>query len=336
MKRMTLLILLICTTVLAACGNSSPQGDQMLSYRDQEGRVIELPRHITRISGDGVIIYALRQQDKLVDRGMYYGIDAEVMARVDPQFEARPNILDGNKTNCEALAALQPQVVFANAAFHREDKKQMETAGLKVFSIKGETIGESFEAVRLMGQVLGCDDNVREYLTDCNRLLKMVEDRTRDIPKSKRLRVLFAGPKSVYTVATGEMLQSEILSRAGAENVASSLKGFWCDVSPEQVALWNPDVIFLGSSKGVYGVEQVYLNSQFKTIKAVKEHRVYAFPSNIGWWDFPAPHCVLGVVWSARTLYPERFADVDMQKIADEFYARYRGGHTFTELGGKL
>ena len=44
---------------------------------------------------------------------------------------------------------------------------------------------------------------------------------------------------------------------AGAENVASGLKGFWCDVSPEQVALWNPDVIFLGSSKDTYDVDKV-------------------------------------------------------------------------------
>ena len=336
MKRMTLVILSVCSIVLGACNSGSPQVDQMVSYRDQEGHLVQVPRHITRISGDGVIIYALRQQDKLVDRGMYYGMDAKALARVDPQFAARPNILDGDKTNCEALAALRPQVVFANAVFHKEDKQQMEIAGLKVFSIKGETIEESFETVRLMGRVLGCEVEAREYLADCHRLLKLVEDRTRDIPQAQRLRVLFAGPKSVYTVATGEMLQTEILRRAGAENVASGLKGFWCDVSPEQVALWNPDVIFLGSSKGIYGAEQVCRNSQFKTVKAVKQRRVYAFPSNIGWWDFPAPHCVLGVVWSAKTLYPDRFKDVDMLKIADTFYAKYRGGHTFTAMGGKL
>jgi iron complex transport system substrate-binding protein len=44
---------------------------------------------------------------------------------------------------------------------------------------------------------------------------------------------------------------------------------------------------------------------------------------------------VLGVLWTAKTLYPEKFADVDMLKIADEHYAKYLG-HTFTAMGGRL
>jgi len=308
----------------------------MVSYRDQEGNLVQVPRHIIRISGEGGIVYALKQQDKLVDRGIYYTQEAKAMERLDPKFAARPTILQDKYTNCEALVALRPQIVFANAAYHKTDKEQMERAGLKVFAVKGETIEESFESVRLIGQVLGCEDNARIYLDECRRLLKLVDDRTKDIPAEKRLKVMFAGPKSVYTVATGEMLQTEIIRRAGAENVASGLKGFWCDVSPEQVALWNPDVIFIGSSKGNFGVEMVYNSTQFKTVKAVKEHRVFAFPSNIGWWDYPAPHCVMGVIWAAKTMYPDRFTDVDVLKIADDFYSNYRGGYTFTALGGKL
>ncbi|HQP30862.1 MAG TPA: iron ABC transporter substrate-binding protein, partial [Deltaproteobacteria bacterium] len=70
-------------------------------------------------------------------------------------------------------------------------------------------------------------------------------------------------------------------------------------------------------------------------LKAIQKRRVHVFPSNVGWWDFPAPHCVLGVVWAAKTLYPERFQDVDMRAIADGFYAKYLG-YSFTALGGRL
>ncbi|MEN6475073.1 MAG: ABC transporter substrate-binding protein [Syntrophaceae bacterium] len=335
MQRGVLLILLLGIVGFCGCNNISVLGDQSVTFRDQEGHVVRLPRHITRISGEGGIVYALRQQGKLVDRGIYYTPEAEAMARLDPRFAARPSVMQDKYTDCEALVALRPQVIFANAAYHRADKEQMERAGLKVFAVKGETMAESFEAVRLMGQVLGCEDKARVYLDDCRRLLNLVSARTRDIPPDKRLKVMFAGPKGVYTVATGEMLQTEIISLAGAENVAAGLKGFWCDVSPEQVAVWNPDVIFLGSSKATYGIDMVYRSAQFKTVTAVRRKRVYAFPSNIGWWDYPAPHCVLGVLWAAKTLYPDRFRDVDMQGIADEFYAKYRG-YTFTDLGGRL
>jgi iron complex transport system substrate-binding protein len=131
------------------------------------------------------------------------------------------------------------------------------------------------------------------------------------------------------------MLQSQMLDLAGAVNAGASLKGFWSDVSPEQVAAWNPDVIFIGSSLATYGVHEVLHNSQFKSVKAVREGKVYVFPSNIGWWDYPAPQCILGVVWAAKTLYPDRFMDVNVIRIADEFYGKYLG-HSFTSMGGRL
>lgn len=155
------------------------------------------------------------------------------------------------------------------------------------------------------------------------------------MPPENQMNVMFAGPRSVYTVATGEMLSSEIITIAGGRNVADGLKGFWADVSPEQVVAWNPDVIFVGSTLETYGVRQVLDNPQFRTIKAVRNRRVHAFPSNIGWWDFPAPHCVLGAVWVAKTLYPERYADVDVTGVADDFYRKYMG-YSFTAMGGKL
>ena len=336
MKRIMPLILFAVIMGLGGCDSSRQPGEETVTFQDQEGRMVRVPRHITRVSGEGGIVYALGQQDKLVDRGIYYGPEGDAMARVDPQLAAKPNLRQGKNTlNYEALLALRPQIYFANTEFHKADKEQMERAGLEVFAIKCENIDESFEAVRLIGWVLGCEDRAQAYLDDCRRLLTLAEDRTGDIPADKRLKVMFAGPKSVHTVATGEMLQTEIIRRAGGENVAAGLKGFWADVSPEQVALWDPDVIFLGSSWGNFGVEEVCRNSQFQTVTAVKKRRVFTFPSNVGWWDFPPPHCVLGIVWAAKAMYPERFADVDMLRIADDFYAKYRG-HTFTALGGRL
>ena len=319
--------------LFAGC-NAVGQGEKMVAITDMKGRVVAVPEKVTRIAGGSGIVYALHQQTKLVERGLY-GKDAEALARIDPAFAVRPIILEVNKINIEELAGLRPQVVFAYASFNKSEIGAMESAGLKVIALTGETFAESFAAVELVGKVLQCEDRAEAYLKDCRRLLDLVSARTRDIPPDKRLRVMFAGPKSVSMVATGEMLQTECLRLAGADNVACGLKGFWCDVSPEQVAVWNPDVIFLGSSKDSYDVDKVLKGSQFKTVTAVRQRRVYAFPSNVGWWDWPAPHCVLGVLWSAKTLYPERFADIDMRKVADDFYAKYLG-HSFTALGGKL
>jgi iron complex transport system substrate-binding protein len=337
-ERLGLVLLLLASLFLNGCRHHGIRDEQMITVQDQLGRMVQLPRHLDRIAAlhhfGGKIIYALRQEDKLVEQALY-GIEAKTMAAVDPKFAALPLTLEGHSINLEHLVALKPQCVFVYASFDRSEMEQLENAGIRVFAVRGETLEESFQAIKLVAKVLDCEAKGQAYLDDCRRLLELVQDRTRDVPPAKRPRVMFTGPKSIYTLATGEMLQSEMIERAGALNIAASLKGFWSDVSPEQVAVWNPDVIFLGSSLATYGSSEIYTNPQFRTVKAVKDKKVFVFPSNIGWWDYPAPHCVLGVVWSAKTLYPERFKDIDMSRIADEFYVKYMG-HTFSAMGGKL
>ena len=324
--------------VLGGCNYRASQGKEVITVIDQLGRTVTVPKHMTRISAlhhfGGRILYALGQRGRLVEQSLY-GKESKALAAVDAEFAAMPKTEDSHAINYETLIALRPQCAFVYASFDKSEMQQLENAGIKVIAVRGETIEESFEAIRLVAKVLDCEKRGEEYIEDCKRLLALVQQRIESLPAGKRLRVAFSGPKSVYTIATGEMLQNQMLEQAGGINVGNSLKGFWSDVSPEQLAAWNPDVIFIGSSLATYGLQEVLGNSQFKAIKAVKNRKVYVFPSNIGWWDYPAPQCVLGVVWTAKTLYPERFADLDILKIADEHYAKYIG-HTFTSMGGKL
>ena len=115
MKRIMPLILFAVIMGLGGCDNTRPQEEETVTFQDQEGRMVRVPRHITRVSGEGGIVYALWQQDKLVDRGIYYGPEGDAMARVDPQLAAKPNLRQGKNTlNYEALLALRPQIYFAN------------------------------------------------------------------------------------------------------------------------------------------------------------------------------------------------------------------------------
>lgn len=305
---------------------------------DQLGRTVTIPKKIERIAAlhhfGGKVVFALGEADKLVDRAFYHR-ENEAMTRVNPSFAAKPTVLQGHGINCEQLIALKPQIAIVYASFNREDMGQLQSAGVSVIAIKGETLQQGYEGVRIAGKVLGREERAEEYIRDCGAIVELVKKRVTGIAPDKRLNVMFAGPRSVYSVATGEMLTTEIINLAGGRNVAENLKGFWADISPEQVAAWNPDVIFLGSSLDTYAEDRVFSNPQFKTVKAVRNKRVYTFPSNIGWWDFPAPHCVLGVVWAAKALYPDRFRDIDVTKIADDFYTKYMG-YSFTAMGGRL
>jgi len=243
MRSVIILIVALLGTagLLTGCPNPSAEKRRTMIVVDQLGRRVEVPRELTRISAmhhfGGKIVYALGQQHKLVEQDLY-GMEAQALARVDQHFKALPKTLDNHGLNVEHLVALGPQCVFVYAS-DTADRQKLENAGIPVVAIKGETLEESFAAVTLMAQALNCVDKGQAYIADCRRLLALVHERIKDIPSQKYRRVLFTGPKSIYTVATGEMLQGEILARAGAVNVAARLQGNWADVSPEQVASWN-------------------------------------------------------------------------------------------------
>jgi iron complex transport system substrate-binding protein len=314
-----------------------PAGDTV-TVVDQLGRTVTVSKNIKRIAAlhhfGGKVVFALGAQELLVDQALYHR-ENQAMAKVNPAFAAKPKLIQGHDINYEELVALRPDIAIAYTSFDPSDMEQLEDAGIKVVAIRGETLEESFAGVRLVAKVLGREQRGEQYIADCRRLFTLVKERTDAIPPEKRLKVMFAGPKNIYSAATGQMLQNTLLELAGGRNVASALTGFWASVSPEQIAAWNPDVIFLGSSLDAYGAEALSGNQQFRTVNAIKNRRVYVFPSNIGWWDYPAPHCILGLVWTAKTLYPDRFRDVDMLKVADEFYRKYLG-YSFTAMGGKL
>ncbi len=332
-----LLVLVLFSVFFTGCRLPGQSGHETITVTDQLGRRVKVLKNIRKIAAfhhfGGKLVYALGRQHLLVAKSIF-GREAAALKKIDNMFKVRPDLSRGSTYNTEALICLNPDVVFVYATTDQAAMEQIENAGIAVVAVRGETFEEAFEAIRLMAEVLNCRDRGEQYITHCKSLLALVEERLKK-RSGKPLKALFAGPKSIYSAATGSMLQDQILELSGAGNVAHNVKGFWADVSPEQIAIWNPDVIFLGSSFNSYSTESLYQNPHFKTINAVKNRRIYEFPSNAGWWDYPAPHCVLGVVWCAKTLYPKLFSDVDVKALADEFYGKYTG-YTFERLGGKL
>lgn len=339
---LTVILTLVMSLAMGGCGakeTSAPVKEETtITVTDQLGRTVTVPKNIERVTGTHLfgpgVVYALGEGAKLVDHSMQ-GKLAEALDKVDPDFAAKPEVIKGQDYNMESIIALNPQVAFVYVPKDQDLIEQFENAGIKVVAVKGETMEESFDGIRLIAKVLDCEKKGEAYIKECQRLMKLVDDRIGDIPEDQRVRVMFAGPKSVYTVASGEMLDTALMEMAGAVSVSKEITGYWTEVSPEQVSTWNPDIIVLGSSFDTYGPNEIYNNSHFQSVKAIQNKQVYSMPSNIGWWDFPAPNCVLGVVWMAKTFYPDKFEDIDMTKMADDFYQMCYG-HTFTEMGGQL
>jgi iron complex transport system substrate-binding protein len=194
-----------------ACKLRRETQSETITVTDQLGRSITIPRHMARVAAlhhfGGKIVYALKQQRQLVEQSIY-GKEAKALAQVDPEFAAMPKSQESYTINYETLIGLKPQCVFVYASFSKTDMQYLENAGIKVIAVRGETLEESFAAVRLIAKVLDCPDKGEEYIRFCQRLTSLVEERIQAIPPDRRLKVVFTGPKSIYTIASGEMMDT--------------------------------------------------------------------------------------------------------------------------------
>jgi iron complex transport system substrate-binding protein len=91
--------------------------------------------------------------------------------------------------------------------------------------------------------------------------------------------------------------------------------------SLEQIYVWDPDVIICNQE----GVDEYMLtNEKWANLRAVQERKVYQIPVGISRWGHPGGmETPLAMIWTAKTLYPERFTDVDIRRIMFDFYADF-------------
>ena len=62
-------------------------------------------------------------------------------------------------------------------------------------------------------------------------------------------------------------------------------------------------------------------NEQWASLQAVKNGKVLPMPNGISrWGHFSSLETPLAVLWTAKTVYPERFEDIDMKTVTRDFY----------------
>jgi iron complex transport system substrate-binding protein len=168
---------------------------------------------------------------------------------------------------------------------------------------------------------MGRDAQADAMVKDVFQQRALVARRLHDIPEDQQVRVYMANP-DLTTYGSGKYT-GLMMQHAGAVNVAAKdIQGFK-QVSIEDVLKWNPAVIFV-QERYPDVVQQILTSPQWQAIDAVKHKRVYLMPEYAKAWGYPMPEALaLGELWMAKTLYPQRFTDVDLQQHVDTYYHRY-------------
>jgi iron complex transport system substrate-binding protein len=250
-----------------------------------------------------------------------------------PDFADVPDIGSFADVNIEELLEVNPDVVIASMAYSamNQDMTDVGVPVIAVYTGLSDIDGIKSEFA-MIGELLNNSARA-EALIDCwNQQLQIIEQHLQNIPVENRRKVYYSNGKLMHT--DGSAWWGHILiTNAGGINVAESL-GENQDIDAEQLVEWNPDVIIIRQSSAgsaTVTISDVVDNEQLQNINAVTNNKVYLCPVGTFWWDRPAPEAILGITWLAKILYPEEFADIDLETLTKEFYAQFYDYELTTE-----
>ena len=120
-------------------------------------------------------------------------------------------------------------------------------------------------------------------------------------------------------------LQTTMVQNAGGNPIWLEVDGGsdgWIQVGLEQIAVWNPEVIFVVNYAGdfVETAQQLLQSPTWEGLQAVESGQVFGFPFDYASWDLIDPRWILGQQWLATVLQPERAAEIDLQAQVVSFY----------------
>ena len=295
------------------------------SFTDSLGRQVELPAQLDKVALSGslsqIVLFAICP-DKLV--GIATKWDESAAKFFDAKYYDLPLLgqLYGGKgeLNPEALLASEAQVVIDVG----EQKKNMtedldalqEQTGIPFVHIDAYTasVGETY---RILGELLNMPEEANALADYCEATYARILDIANKVEKK---RLLYVSGEGQHVIAQGSF-HAEIIDLL-ADNLAvvdePSSKGTGNEVSMEQILAWDPDyVIFAPGS--IYST--VKDDPAWAAVTAIKEGQYYQAPFGpYNWMGFPpSVQRYLGMLWMAKTLYPDA-ADYDLYEEVKTYF----------------
>ncbi len=302
--------------------------DPVLPYTrtvvDMSGKTVKIPQVINRIvitcqGGASHEISVLGCADKIVAQPTMRSFPQ--LLKIYPRFRNIPDAGSFDVVNIEHIMTLKPDIVVASVTSMQGNKK-IESLGIPVVTVSTgrADVDRLLNEFAMMGKILGKEKRAEALVQYWNDYLSLMQKRISKVSEVRKKKVFYTSSGSGFTVERELGWGHHFITASGGINVSKDLK-FGGEVTPEQLLIWNPDVIIARNNKITrLSNSAVRDNPQLKQLRAVKANTVYQCPTGAFWWDRPSPEAILGIMWLAKTLYPEAMGDIDLKRETMSFY----------------
>jgi iron complex transport system substrate-binding protein len=252
---------------------------------------------------------------------------ADFLSVIDPLYTDKIQLpID---VGAEQIASMHPDVVLMKGYMRKKLGRSLETLGIPVVYLDFETPEQYERDLGILGTLLNNVSRSEELIAYYGTRMGRIEKRLHGMTEPEKPRALFIyyserGGSRAFNVPPKQWMQTQLVERAGGRPVWKDMKTGrgWTRVSFEQIASWDADFIFVTSYfTDVDGVKARLLADElWSSLRAVREGRLFSIPADYYSWDLPDPRWILGLVWLAATLHPERFGDMDIMAETRNFF----------------
>lgn len=325
---------LAALSYLTLCAHARP-------VTDDNGAVVDVPDKVERVAVTNIFplaaaVTAYTRSGEIVigmHPASYAAAKNGLLGELWPAvLKADTGFMTGNVLNVEALLALDPDVVLVNAP----DKRTLEAvrnAGLPALAVSAtkwdydvEKTRESW--MRVLGELFP-DAPVKSetVCAETERLASLVKERLAGLDEKSRPSVLFLVRLSPTEIVTSgkHFFGQYWASAAGGRNAAEhiTLQNANAVITMEDVHALDPDVILLTNFTTAQPEDLLENRTEgrdWQGLRAVEKKAVFKMPLGLYRSFTPSIDSPLTLLWMAKTLHPERFADVDLKAETKRFY----------------
>jgi iron complex transport system substrate-binding protein len=344
-KKYHLLLFLVLVSAI-------PSYAETLSVTDTSGRQVSVPVNPKRIVclGPGalrLIVYlqaqnrvvGVEEMEKLNSAGRPYWLAHPELAglpRIGPGGPAAIN----KKPDMESVLTVRPDVIFItymDAALADEVQKLLRIP-LVVLSYGGFSTFDAvfLDSLRIAGRILNRSNRAEAVIAYIASQQAALLDRIRDIPEAQKPAAYIGGigMRGSHGIESSEKNYIP-LEWAGARNIAKSFAASEAShvfIDREALLSQNPDVIFIDAG-GLTLISEDFRKKPdfYQALKAFKTRRmVILHPFNFYTTNIDT---AITDAWAVgKTLYPDRFADIDPEKKSDEIYTFFVGKPVYEQM----
>lgn len=330
------LIVLMVISVLSLSGCSREQAGSKTGNNqatkiisDCAGRQVEVPVDPQRIActcpeaGYALAMYGKADKIIATTDGMQRDL---LLVEMYPQLKGLSVPKKGGTINIEELIKIQADLIFVKdeTVNNEAEMEKLRLAKIPVVVMQFQTMDEQQYAMQMMASIVGAEEEGQKYQQFYDQKVGMVRQRVAQIPDNEKLTIYHSSQEATRT-DPADSLAADWTKAAGVINVSVGQNLEYADgnhyATLEQILLWDPDYILV-NDPNVVGY--IMGHEQWRNLQAVKNRHVLALPNGVSRWGHPnSLETPLATIWTAKTVYPNLFTDVDMKAIVHDFYQEF-------------